>query len=124
MVSSRLFLVVANHIVTIALLISVGSKEHMGSTKSAVLPMCLPIPVFHYSLIKERLTGWHKSNSQHCQPYMGESLYQPIDDFNGLNFIEIISEDGGDNNLIVSKITREDVDHALHICLLHFFSAG
>ena len=38
--------------------------------------------------------------SNHCRVLFD----QPIDDFNGLNFIEIISEDGGDNDLIVSKI--------------------
>ena len=45
--------------------------------------------------------------SNHCRVLFD----QPIDDFNGLNFIEIISEDGGDNDLIVSKITLKDIDH-------------
>lgn len=42
----------------------------------------------------------------------------------GVNFVEIISENGGDNDLIVSKITFENVDHKLDIGLIHFFSAG
>lgn len=43
--------------------------------------------------------------SQHRQLGIGELLNQPIDDFNGINLVEIISEDGGDDDLIVSKIT-------------------
>ena len=33
---------------------------------------------------------------------------QPIDYFNGINFIEIVSEDRSDDDLIVSKITLEN----------------
>ena len=58
--------------------------------------------------------------SNHCRVLFD----QPIDDFNGLNFIEIISEDGGDNDLIVSKITLKDIDHKLDICLIHFLATG
>jgi len=49
--------------------------------------------------------------SNHCRVLFD----QPIDDFNGLNFIEIISEDGGDNDLIVSKITLKDIDHGVFV---------
>ena len=49
---------------------------------------------------------------------------QPIDYFNGINFIEIVSEDRSDDDLIVSKITLENVDHKLDICLIHFLTAG
>lgn len=54
---------------------------------------------------KEKLTDWHKANSHTASFGIEALLDQPIDDFNGINLIEIVSEDGGNDNLIVSKIS-------------------